>query len=107
MEMAKILFASQSGGSKSPLMIKNLTLEVLVRFKTNTKLNLEINDVKTRKLIYQGNLEDSEYHFVKFEGKLPPLEMSIHALKSIALNFELSDWTITDFDNCLEGNPHV
>ncbi len=88
-------------------MINNLTWEVLVRFKTNTKLSLEINDVETRKLIYQGNPEDDEYHFIKFEGKLPPLEMSMHALKNMALNFELSDWTITDFDNCLEGNPHV
>jgi len=88
-------------------MIKNVTLEVLVRIKTNIKLTLSSLDPKTKEIIYMGTKHENEFHFVKFEGCLPPIEMSMDAIKKIAQNFEISDWTITDFDNCLQGNPHI
>jgi len=39
LQMAGAMFSSQKDSSK-PLMIDNITLEVLVRFKTNMKLTL-------------------------------------------------------------------
>ena len=39
LQMASSMFSSQKDGSK-PLMIENITLEVLVRIKTNLKLTL-------------------------------------------------------------------
>lgn len=64
-------------------------------------------DEKSKESIYMGSQHENEYHFVKFEGCLPPLEMNMDAIKKAAMNFELQDWTITDFDNCLLGNPHA
>ena len=88
-------------------MINNITLEVLVRIRSNLKLVLGTLDQKTKETLYMGAPQENEFHFLKFEGCLPPIEMSLDAIRKAAQNFELSDWTITDFDNCLDGNPHV
>lgn len=106
MQLAGMFFNNKSSGDK-PLKIDGVTLEVLVRFRTNLKLALSGVDQKTQETVYMGQKRDEEFHFVKFEGCLPAVEMSTDAIKKIAENFEIHDWTITDFDNCLQGNPHV
>ena len=106
MQLASAFFGKQTN-EKKPLMINNITLEVLVRIRTNIKLTLTSLDPKTKETIYLGTPHENEFHFLKFEGCLPPIEMSMEAIKKAAQNFELSDWTITDFDNCLSGNPHI
>lgn len=105
-ELAKSIFGSQKN-DKQPLMIKNITLEVLVRMRSNLKLVLTQLDQKTKETKYMGTPLENEFHFVKFEGCLPPIEMNMEAIKKAAQNFELTNWTITDFDDCLGGNPHV
>ena len=106
MSLAKSFFGNQKN-EKQPLMINNITLEVLVRIRSNLKLVLGTLDQKTKETLYMGAPQENEFHFLKFEGCLPPIEMSLDAIRKAAQNFELSDWTITDFDNCLDGNPHV
>jgi len=107
MQIASMFFGKgQTEGSK-PIKIESLTIEILVRFKTNLKLALAGVDDQTRETVYLGSVRDEEYHFVKFEGCLPPVEMTLDAIKKLAMNMEIEDWTITDFDNCLEGNPHI
>lgn len=106
LKLAGSFFGKQKD-DKKPLMIDNITLEVLIRIRTNLKLTLTSLDQKTKETLYMGSPHDNEFHFVKFEGCLPPIEMNMEAIKKVASNFELHDWTITDFDNCLSGNPHI
>ena len=96
-----------SGDKTKPMMLPNLTVEVIVRFRTNMKLSLQGIDQETKDTIYLGSQRDEEYHFVKFEGCLPPVEMSESAFRKLSENFQIQDWTITDFDNYLQGNPHI
>lgn len=65
------------------------------------KLTLSGIDINTKELVYLGSVKDEEYHFVKFEGCFPSVEMNMDAIKKAAQNLEISNWTITDFDNCL------
>ena len=81
-----------------------------MRFRTNFKLALHGVDQQTQDTVYLGNLQDMEYHFVRFEGSIPPLELSLSSLQEKlqkAIIPQADDWTVTDFDNCLDGNPHV
>ncbi len=83
MQLASMLFQSQGGDSKKPLRVENVTLEVLVRFKTNLKLSVAGLDQKTEQTVYMGYLREDEYHFVRFEGLLPPIEMSMDSIKNL------------------------
>ena len=41
---------------------------------------------------------------------MPTIKLSMEAIKeqrSLQKILEIEDWTITDFDNCLNGNPHI
>lgn len=80
LNLAKAFFGSQKN-EKQPLMINNITLEVLVRVRSNLKLVLSSLDQKTKETIYMGTPHENEYHFLKFEGCLPPVEMSMEAIK--------------------------
>lgn len=89
----------------APPKLEGLTIEMIVKFKTNYKLNLfsKTGD----KLISNKDAKDEEVHFVKFEGMYPEFELSPDALRKSMQNFAFSDWTIVDFDNFLKGNPHI
>ena len=89
------------------------TFEVLLRFKSKVKVGVTSVDEWTKDTLYLGNLRDSEYHFVRFEGAMPPIELDMSMLKGNPQgifqkrSLDLEDWTITDFDDCLKGNPHL
>jgi hypothetical protein len=59
------------------------------------------------KLIPPNQLQDDEVHFAKFEGMFPDFEFSPMAIMSKMKDMNIKEWTITDFDNFLKGNPHV
>ena len=101
----------QAGG---PMKIDSLTIELIVAIKSNLKLDLvDLKPEKNQKkksYLTASKINDDEIHFVKFEGRLPALELSLATAKdqmNIKKLAEIEDWTITDFDNCLDGNPHV
>ena len=95
------------GPGSSPLKISGLTIEMIVKFKTNFKLNLLSKSNGGSKLISNDQLRDEELHFVKFEGAYPEFEFSPDALKKSLTSFNFRDWTIVDFDDTLKGNPHI
>ena len=95
------------------MKIDTLTIELLVGIRSSLKLDLvdcEPEKGQKANFLTKSRRLDDEIHFVKFEGKIPPIELSRQAiadqqtLKKLA---EIEDWTITDLDNCLNGNPHV
>lgn len=89
--------------------ILSLNFEVTIRVKTNLKLNLV--DKEGNSLV-QDPME-KETHYIKFESVANRYPLSFKTVwklitelgKTNDLTFE--DWTITDFDNCLNGNPHI
>ena len=87
-----------------------LTFEMLVKIETNLKLNLIEPDGKS--LIPENKTEKDEVHFLKFEANLQTLDVSLGQIFRLLReflgepNFEFKDWTITDIDNHLKGNPH-
>ena len=52
-----------------------------------------------------------ETHFMRFEGTLKPIKFQLDSISkmmdNIAKELEIEDWTITDVDNFLKGNPHT
>ena len=53
-----------------------------------------------------------ETHFVRFEGKLNPVDVEFKSmllarevLEGISKTMRIEEWTITDFDGKLKGNP--
>jgi hypothetical protein len=103
----KFLNAPKGPDGKPVRKMEGVTIEVLVRFCTRTKVAVKGYDPDTEESYYLGQNRDEEYHFVKFEGSLPPIEINLEKMKEIAKNMVIEDWTITDFDNCLKGNPHI
>ena len=109
--------ASFFGDQKSApgaMQIDTLTVEIIVAFKSNLKLDLvDLHpDKGQQRTTFLTRLmrPEEEIHFVKFEGKLPTIELSMATVKdqnNFKKMLEIEDWTITDFDNCLLGNPHV
>ena len=79
MQVASMLFNSKTG--KEPLKIQNATLEVVLKIRTNLKLVVDNIDEKTMESKYLGRLRDEEFHFVRFEGCLPPVEMTLDSLR--------------------------
>ena len=91
--------------STNNLKIDGLTIEMIIKFRTNFKLNLFSKDGS--KLISNDAMRDEEVHYVKFEGAYPEFEFSPESLKKSLSTFNFKDWTIVDFDNYLQGNPHI
>ena len=110
---ASFLGGDGNAMKSGPMTIDTLTLELVVAIRTNLKLDIvDLNPDKGQqaRFLTKSKRNDDEIHYVKFEGKLPPLELSMEALKdtkNVKKLLEIEDWTITDFDNCLDGNPHV
>ena len=82
----------------------------MFRVKTNLKLNLVSPGNPATKLIATGEEKDIETHFLTMEGWIPDIEVTQNDLETGKWwkNHEMfQDWTITDFDNILKGNPHI
>ena len=89
-----------------------LTMELKVAIRSNLKLDLvDLNPDAGQKpnFLSPNRKNDDEIHFVQFEGRLPAVELSMEAIKQKMAKkmIEIEDWTITDLDNCLDGNPHI
>lgn len=82
-----------------------MTIEYLVRIKSNYKLNLI--DKNGDKIISSSNEKDYEVHFLRFEGLYPNFEFTPSTMMSKMRDFDILDWTITDVDDFLKGNPHI
>ena len=53
-----------------------------------------------------------EVHFVLFEAVSDRYELGFKVIKKVIMKFwrpslEFENWVITDFDNALNGNPHI
>ena len=88
------------------MQIDNMSTEITLAINTNLKLNLQDEETKDT-LIDKKKKTDKEIHFVTFEGRHPPFEVSLDAVKKMANLMVIEDWIITDIDNCLYGNPPV
>lgn len=88
-----------------------LNFEMVIRVDTNLKLNMVGRDGKA--LISPDDFDEEEIHFMRVESVCNEFEISpktvFRMIKEMfskkQLNFR--DWTITDFDDFLKGNPHV
>ena len=73
-----------SAGASGGMKIDSLTIELLVSIRCNMKLDLiDLSPDPGQKvnLLTPSKINDDEIHFVKFEGRLPPIELSMAALK--------------------------
>ena len=111
---ASFLGGDSNAMKMGAMTIETLNLELVVAISSNLKLDLvDLNPDQGQekiRFLTKSKRNDNETHYIKFEGKLPPLELSLKALrerKTVTEMLAIEDWTITDFDNCLNGNPHV
>ena len=65
--------------AKDSIKLKGLNIEMIVKFRTNYKLN--IISKEGRKLISNDESGDEEVHFVKFEGQYPEFELNRESIK--------------------------
>lgn len=90
-----------------------MNLELILRIESNIKLNLFKSENPEEKLIPEHKLKENEVHFLKIEGikahSDPGTFGGLLKIKtSIGLEeMGISDWTITDLDDHLKGNPHI
>ena len=85
-----------------------MNMEFVIRVETNLKLNLI--DKSGNRLV-QNDLE-KEVHFMRLESVSQKYPISLRAIPMLIKNYfnnklEFEDWVITDFDHCLNGNPHI
>lgn len=91
-------------------------IQLMMRIETNLKLNL-INH-KDESMLSEKQRNDKEFHFLYIESEILKLEFDfrnpLNFLNAKQPNLEelsglesFGNWTLIDFDNCLEGNPHV
>jgi hypothetical protein len=100
----------KSRGKGEPMIIEGMTIEIFTKIRTNLKLNLVAADSTSDKLVPANKHSEDEIHFVKFEGFYPTFELSPENLMKGANALstkKFRDWTIVDFDNFLNGNPHL
>lgn len=109
-KLAKLANDLKSMGST--IKFNQITLEFLLLFQTNRVVCQQQSEVEK----YKKYSMMQEYHFVRFEGQYKPLEVTLLDIKTkgwskfqqeISKQFEIENWTITDFDGFLNGNPHI
>ena len=94
-------YFSKISDESSDIFFEGMTLELDLRIKSNLKLSL-LN--KNGKVNQVNDPKSEEIHFIKFEGVMPRRTKEEKQFLRQLWDFE--NWTITDFDNYLEGNPH-
>lgn len=84
-KMTASFFGGGDQAKGGPMKIDTLTLELIVAIKSNLKLDLvDLSpDDRHQKVNFLTNSKktDDEIHFVKFEGRLPSLELSMATVK--------------------------
>ena len=86
-------------------------LQLLIRFETNLKLN--IIDKDGTPMISEDQNDEKEVHFVKFETVTDRMQLGLGIFSKlfkrifVPQKLEFERWYITDFDDCLKGNPHI
>ena len=86
-----------------------LTYEFLFRVETKIKLDIKMKDGTS----IIKNPDEKEFHFVQFEGLVENYQVSIKQIARLITEFsknaelKFQEWTITDLDHHLNGNPHV
>jgi hypothetical protein len=82
-----------------------------VRLETNIKLNLHTR--RGEQLIKEEDRLKPEVHFLLFEAIQSTLTMKFPQILGEMLRqrldpgLNLKEWTVSDFDNCLNGNPLI
>eukprot|EP00347_Sterkiella_histriomuscorum_P011674 403371545 len=91
-----------------PSFPAKLNFEFLIRIESAIKLNM-VNK-QGESLISQDHMLDKEIHYIKVATVAKELEFNLKILqeifKNMELDFSFKHSLITDFDNCLNGNPH-
>eukprot|EP00347_Sterkiella_histriomuscorum_P011480 403372292 len=91
-----------------PSFSTKVNFEFLLRIETAIKLNM-INK-QGESLISSDQILDKEIHYMKVATVAKEINFNLKFLKEIFSNkemdFSFKDSLITDFDNCLNGNPH-
>lgn len=87
-----------------------LNIEVVIKFKTDYKLN--VFDENKNSMIPYSAKNNSEIHYVRFESLWKELNLSFKELSNFRKGLsvgelDFADWTITDFDRVLYDNPHI
>ena len=98
-------------------LIMNIILQIPCKIRTTLKLNLRKDG---NSLIEKTEKKDVEIHYAQFSGYLKRIEcpvslnplLYIKTMKNNLSNLRVDirnveGWTITDFDNYLNGNPYV
>ncbi len=88
-----------------------LNFEMLIRVETNLKLNLIDKDGLS--LIPSNEIMQDEVHFLRFESVVNEYTISFKTIWQLLKEMknrpplQFSNWTITDLDDFLKGNPHI
>eukprot|EP00347_Sterkiella_histriomuscorum_P005146 403357719 len=88
--------------------ILSMNVELIIRIESNTKLNLI--DKHKNHLIQDE--DEKEVHFMRLESVTSEYPIQLSTLWKIVSEYFKKDmkfkqWVLTDFDNCLNGNPHI
>lgn len=106
LKMGAALMSLKGGSDPNKEQFFNtITLGLLFKVRTNLKLNLVEADGE--RMIPKNKETDEEVHYVKFEGLNDKFKIDPANLLKTSQQFEFKDWTITDFDDFLKGNPSL
>ena len=85
------------------------------RIETNLKLNMLHTDSEERFIKEERRLLKPEVHFLTMEGSIGTVNTAsmtdmvkdVRSFSNIETDITVTNWTIVDFDNYLNGNPHI
>ena len=85
------------------------------RIETNLKLNMLHTDSEERFIKEERRLLKPEVHFLTMEGSIGTVNTAsmtdmvkdVRSFSHIDTDITVTNWTIVDFDNYLNGNPHI
>ena len=96
-----------------------MSTNVQLMLKIETKVKLNIINEDGSALYSEDQKDDKEIHYMYVESVTDTYEVGFGALKQALHQFffkkeaadkmieRMNEWTVIDFDNCLEGNPHT
>lgn len=88
-----------------------LPMNVLMRMRIETNIKLQLIDTSGNPLISKDDEYKPEVHFLQLEAITHEYPISSKAFGAIWRAWrnrhkqEYKNWTVTDFDHCLNGNP--
>ena len=89
-----------------------LNMSLLLKVDTNLKLNLVYPD--GRSLIEEHERDQYEVHYVQMESIISSYDIKLSTIIKLLgeifksnRKLSFSEWTVTDFDHFLQGNPHI